>query len=70
MPIARTKSDERIASEITFNVGNNLANRIANAIADERERCAKIAEAYKADEPETVRAINYRNGIAAAIRSQ
>jgi hypothetical protein len=42
---------------------------IGEATAAERERCAKIAEAYRADEPETVRQINYRNDIAALIRN-
>lgn len=32
------------------------------------EACARIAELHKHNEPETVRMINYRSDIAAAIR--
>lgn len=45
-----------------------IAQSISVAVGKERERCAKIAEAYKADDPETVRNINYRLAIAARIR--
>lgn len=33
------------------------------------EECAKVAEDYKRDDPETVRNINYRMAIARDIRS-
>lgn len=57
-----------ILLDFTNYMQNERVRAYNEGVDTERERCAKIAEAYKADEPETVRNINYRNGIAAMIR--
>jgi len=69
---AKNRSDARDAMDILDEIRADMRRKeiLAAGAKAERERCAKIAEAYRADEPETIRQINYRNDIAALIRGQ
>lgn len=45
MPTAIHDTDQQKAHDIMAPIGQMLFEQIAKAVADERERCAKIAEA-------------------------
>jgi len=70
--LAETPDLERWCAENidSGEAGDKLLEIINGIVAAEREACAKVVEAFKADMPEHIDMAGYRTKIAARIRAR